>query len=274
MIYKRPESIKIKEDEYLTKYGSQEVAKKSLYNIGAGSWEHPYWTNLDLPAQTEAYAAIQAPCVAVDLVKDSILPIDTDVVDIFYCSHVIEHLPEFAVQNMFNEAYRCLAKGGCIRIVTGPCSDYDWMALQRGDEDWWFWMNDSDFIESVQGDLPPLKIEDRWLHHIATPRSIYSKAQCDKKYNSEEMKALILKYSNDPESLFDLLTKTLEFNISSPDNHISWWNFSKLERFLNQAGFKTVVRSAFGKSTTKFMRDLSFFDQTYPQISVYVEGIK
>jgi hypothetical protein len=48
----------------------------------------------------------------------------------------------------------------------------------------------------------------------------------------------------------------------------------KLQTFLRNAGFKLIVKSAFGKSTSKFMRDLSYFDQTYPQISVYVEAIK
>jgi hypothetical protein len=274
MIYKRPASINITEAKYLEKYASREEGKKKLYNIGAGTWEHPFWSNLDLPAQTEAYAAVQAPCIPIDLVKDKELPIISDSVDHFYCSHVIEHLPESTVQKMFNESYRCLVKGGCLRIVTGPCADFDWGALHRGDVNWWFWMDDADFIESVQRDLPPFTIQDRWLHHIATPRSIYSQTECDKKYDSQELINLIEKYKEDPESLFDLLTNTLEFDIKSPDNHISWWNFKKLKKFLDHAGFKTIIKSAFGKSTSLYMRDLGHFDQTYPQISVYVEAIK
>jgi hypothetical protein len=274
MIYKRPDSISISDEKYIEKYGNIKNAKGKLFNIGAGSWEHKFWSNLDLPAQTEAYAAIQAPCISVDLVKDEKLPIDSNSVDLFYCSHVIEHLPEKDVQKMFNEAYRCLTKGGCIRIVTGPTAELDLDALKRGDTDWWFWMDDNDFIQSLDKELPKMEIYDRWLHHIATPRSIYSNSICDKKYNAKEIRELIEANIDNPEKLFDLLTKEIPFNINSPENHISWWHFEKLKMYFENAGFSTIVKSAFGKSTSKFMRDLAYFDQTYPQISVYVEAIK
>lgn len=274
MIYKRPDSIVVADEKYIEKYKSVEAAKNKLYNIGAGSWEHLFWTNLDLPAQTEAYAAIQAPCIPVDLVKDETLPIETSSVDLFYCSHVIEHLPEKDVQKMFNEAYRCLDEGGCIRIVTGPTAEFDLDALIRNDQDWWFWMDDDDFIASLDKSLPPMTIYDRWLHHIATPRSVYSQTPCDRKFSSSEIKKFIVDNISFPEKIFDFFTKDLPFDINAPENHISWWNFDKLKIFLQNAGFKVIVKSAFGKSTSKFMRDLSYFDQTYPQISVYVEAIK
>src|SRR5437870_171228 len=86
-IYQRPHSVEIPEQEYLDRYGSPEEAKRRHYNIGAGSWVHPYWTNIDLPAQTPAFAAIQAPCIKHDLVASATLPLETASVDSFYCSH-------------------------------------------------------------------------------------------------------------------------------------------------------------------------------------------
>ena len=273
-IYQRPHSIEVSESDYLNTYSSTEEAKSRLFNIGSGSWSHPCWTNVDLPPQSEAFAAIQAPCIHHDLVAESALPLPSDSVDAFYCSHVVEHIPESAVFNFMRESFRCLRKGGVLRIVTGPCADLDWYAMLRNDFDWWFWMNEEDFAKTVERDHPPMTIYDRWLYHVATPRSTYSKTPSDKKFNASELRELVAQHRDNPEPLLDMLTQPLPFNYDSPGNHISWWNFAKLERFLRRAGFTTVFRSGYGQSTTRFMRDLRYFDQSYPQISVSVEAIK
>ncbi|HXG69637.1 MAG TPA: methyltransferase domain-containing protein [Gemmatimonadaceae bacterium] len=272
-IYQRPHSIEVAEADYLRIYASADEARSRLFNVGSGTWSHPFWTNLDLPAQTPAFAAIQAPCIHHDLVAESELPLQAGSADIFYCSHVVEHIPESAVQNFMGEAYRCLAKDGCLRIVTGPCADLDWRALIRGDWNWWFWMNAPDFLPALKGDLPPMTIYDRWLYHLATPRSPFSPTPCDDKIESARLESMVSAHLKDKEPLLDMLTN-LPFDYGSPGNHISWWNYSKLERFLWEAGFTTVYRSGYGQSRSPLMRDLRSFDQSYPQISVSVEAVK
>lgn len=274
MIYSRPHSIQIPIDHYINEYANQDAAKACLYNIGAGTWVHPCWSNLDLPAQTPAFAAIQAPFIPHDLVNQTELPIPTQSADAFYCSHVVEHLPEFAVVNLMKEAFRCLKNGGVFRIVTGPCADLDWQALLRSDKNWWFWNDSIDFKESIEKDKGPMTIYDRWLYHIATARSLYSDSPCDKKYSSVEIAELVSTHKSKPQVLWDLLTKSLNFNKSSPGDHMSWWNFEKLSAHLIESGFTNVRRSAYGQSHLFWMRDLEYFDQTYPQISVYLEATK
>ena len=229
---------------------------------------------MDLPAQTPEFAAIQAPCLHHDLVAQSRLPLDPGSVDAFYCSHVVEHLPESAVRNLMAEAFRCLDAGGRFRIVTGPCADLDWQALQRADRDWWFWMNEPDFAARVERGRPAMTVHDRWLHHLATPRSVYSDTPCDAKFDSAALSRLVTEYASDPRPLLDRLTGGLAFNYAAPGDHISWWNYEKLERILREAGFTSIFRSAYGQSTSPLMRDLRYFDQTYPQISVYAEAIR
>ena len=46
------------------------------------------------------------------------------------------------------------------------------------------------------------------------------------------------------------------------------------KQYLSEAGFSVIYRSGYGQSRLWWMRDLRYFDQTYPQISVYVEAIK
>jgi hypothetical protein len=274
VIYKRPKSIVVPVDQYISEYGSEDAAKMRFFNIGSGTWTHPCWSNLDLPAQTPEFAAIQAPCIHHDLVNQSELPIATNSAHAFYCSHVVEHLPEHAVVNLMKEAFRCLEKGGVFRIVTGPCADLDWQALLRSDKHWWFWNDDINFKESVEKDKGPMTVYDRWLYHMATPRSFHSRTPCDKKYSSAEIAALVSAHESNPQGLWNLLTNSLEFNKSSPGDHLSWWNHDKLSANLFKVGFTNVRRSGYGQSHLLWMRDLRYFDQTYPQVSVYVEATK
>lgn len=274
MVYNRPISVEISDDEYLTLYGTVAKAKQRLYNIGAGTWSHAYWTNIDLPAQTEEFAAIQAPCVPHDLIAQSDFPIPTETVDAFYCSHVVEHLPDNIVLNMMKEAFRCLDKGGVFRITTGPCADLDWNALLRNDENWWFWFKDADSSKAGKKNMGLMSIYDQWLYSVATPRSPWSETECQKKYCTDEVKKLVEANKANPRTLLDTLTQSLEFDYSSPGNHISWWNSSKLHELLSLAGFRNIYRSGYGQSASVLMRDLRYFDQTYPQISVYVEAVK
>lgn len=274
MIYKRPDSIVISVDQYISEYGNEDAAKKRFFNIGSGTWMHPCWSNLDLPAQTPEFAAIQAPCIHHDLVNESKLPIPSNSAHALYCSHVVEHLPDHAVMNLLEEAFRCLEKGGVFRIVTGPCADLDWQALLRSDKDWWFWNDDIEFKESVEKDKEPMSVYDRWLYHMATPRSLYSRTPCIKKYSSAEIAGLVSAHESKPQDLWNLLTNSLEFNNCSPGDHLSWWNYDKLSANLLKAGFADVRRSGYGQSHMFWMRDLRYFDQTYPQISVYVEVTK
>lgn len=270
MIYNRPESVIIDIEQYISRYGSIEQARSSHFNIGAGVWEHPCWTNLDLPAQTKEFQKIQAPCMHHDLVNNSNLPIQSKSVDAFYCSHVVEHIPESAVLNMMKESFRCLNEGGFLRISTGPCSDLDWAALMRKDEQWWFW--DENF--NLEDATHPMTIYDRWLYEVATPKSPYSKTKCDKKYTSHEIETLVKKHKESPELLLDIVTDSIQFNPSSAGDHITWWNYDKLRDYLLEAGFKNIYKSGYGQSSSPQMRDLTYFDQTYPQISVYVEAVK
>jgi SAM-dependent methyltransferase len=273
-IYNRPESVEVGPEAYRELFGSDEAARARLFNIGAGQWTHPGWTNLDLPPQSEAYARIQSPCVFHDLVAERELPIPSDTAAALYCSHVVEHLPQDVVQNLMAEAHRCLRPGGVFRIVTGPCADQDWNALWRGDRSWWFWMDQPDFVNTIQGDPAAMTVHDRWLHHLATPRSPYSRTPSDRKFTSDELSRLAGEYREDPRPVLDLLTRGIPFSYKSPGDHISWWNYTKLAECLGAAGFRTITRSAYGQSTTLIMRDMRYFDRTYPQISVYVEGIK
>ncbi len=273
MIYKRPHSIELKTIDYEKHFGSLAAAKKSCFNIGAGDWSHNAWTNIDLPPQSEAYAKIQKPCIHHNLVKEKQLPIKPCTAELIYTSHVIEHIPSSNVFDLFLSAYNCLKPGGILRVTTGPDADEDYLALARSDKEWWYFYDPCDFSEELSK-FGEMTSETMWLFHLATPRSYYSTTPCQTKYNHDDIKALIIENQSNPDKLRDFLTEGLEFNANSPGDHLSWWNFTKTKSYLRKAGFKSIHESAYGKSASVFMRDLNYFDTTYPHVSLYVEAQK
>lgn len=273
MIYKRHHSIDLPIEKYEQHFGSIAEARKRCFNIGAGTWQHDAWSNIDLPAQSEEFAKIQAPCIHHNLVENKELPIQAGSAELIYTSHVIEHLPDQNVQDLFKSARGSLKEGGILRVVTGPDADTDLAAVTRHDNDWWYFYGDDDFQETKRKN-GPLDIYDKWLLHVATPRSIYSETPCQRKYTAAEVKELLENGDKNPVQVWDMLTGELSFNVEYPGDHLSWWNGQKLIETLLEAGFSVAEKSAYGQSRSKFMRDLAWFDSTYPQISLYVEAIK
>lgn len=273
MIYKRHHSIEVTLQDYIEHFGSLLNAKKFCFNIGAGTWQHDAWTNIDLPPQSDEFAKIQAPCIFHDLVQGNDLPILDNSAELIYTSHVIEHLPDAHANRLFVSAHKAMKQGGIFRVVTGPDADTDYAALLRKDKNWWYFYDDADYSSEII-DHGPISLTDKWLLHFATPRSIYSKTPCGRKYSAMEVDALIEKYRSDSVMLRNIFTEELEFNLYHPGDHLSWWSAEKLIQQLLKAGFGIVEKSAYGQSRSNFMRDLSHFDTTYPQISLYVEAVK
>lgn len=273
MVYKRHHSVEVKLEEYEAHFGSVAEAQERCFNIGAGTWQHKAWTNIDLRPQSEAFAQIQAPCIYHNLVESEDLPIEAGSAELVYTSHVIEHLPDANVDRMFSSVYKSLEKGGVFRVVTGPDADSDYAALKRQDKYWWYFYSDSDFAEAI-AQRGPMSLTDKWLFHVATPRSMYSKTPCEKKYSAAETEALMRQYPTNPDKVRQILTEGLVFNIQYSGDHLSWWNGDKLIQRLKAAGFGNVKKSGYGQSHSHFMRDMTWFDLTYPHISVYVEATK
>lgn len=273
MIYKRHQSMETSHQDYVIRFGSISNAKQRCFNVGAGTWQHESWTNIDLPPQSEEFAKIQAPCIYHNLVQTEDLPIAPDSADLIYTSHVIEHLPDIHANRLFASAYKSLKRDGIFRVITGPDADTDLAALLRHDSSWWYFYSDEDYASGVT-QHGPMSLTDKWLLHVATPRSLYSSTPCKRKFRADEIDALIDVYSSDPDRARDTLTEGLEFNLAYPGDHLSWWNAEKLIRQLCVAGFGVVEKSAYGQSRSCLMRDLRWFDTTYPQISLYVEAVK
>lgn len=261
-------------DVYQNLYNKNILDKRPFYNIGAGSFYHPYWTNIDYISPW--YKGVQKNVVHYDLMSCSPLPIESNSALILYTSHTIEHVSEEAVKNLFKEAYRALQVGGVFRVTTGPDAETDFNALIRNDSHWFYW-NDSynskgSYEHIFHHPARSIALEEQWLHHFASQLCPNDKSQSEVKYSSAEIKKII--NSLGFEGALNFFTKQCTFNPDRPGNHITWWTHEKIINFLQEAGFKTIYRSGFSQSVSPLMRRSPLFDSTHPQISIYVEAIR
>src|SRR4051794_38468225 len=103
--------------DYVRWYGEETVLQRRFYNVGAGKFRHPLWTNVDHPS--EWYGPQQAAGqIEYDLEADKPLPIATGSAAIVYTSHTIEHITDVAAAQLFREARRVLRPGGVFRATT------------------------------------------------------------------------------------------------------------------------------------------------------------
>jgi predicted SAM-dependent methyltransferase len=98
--------------------------------LGPGQSNHlSGWYNVD----ANIFSAKTRPEVWADL-RDP-LPFRDESVDVFYSHHVIEHLPDSLLPKHMGEMFRCLKKGGRIRIG-GPNGDNAVRKFLEGDTAW------------------------------------------------------------------------------------------------------------------------------------------
>lgn len=259
---------------YRKNYQRESLEEKRLYNVGSGNFYHPFWSNLDYVS--DWYKSVQKNVTHIDLMEKKPLPIADSSAEIFYTSHTIEHIKDDAVENLFKEVYRALKPGGFFRVTTGPDADTDYEALMRRDEDWFFWNKwyekPGTYEQTYHKPATSVPLEERWLHHVASQLAPNDKSPSSLKINSEKIKELLSKKTK--EEALDYFTSLCEFQSARPGNHISWWNYEKIKNYLKNAGFKNVYKSGYGQSFCPVLRNTQYFDNTHPQISVYVEAVK
>lgn len=256
-------------------FNQQSIANKRFYNIGAGDFYHPYWTNVDYA--TDHYAgAQQKPFINFNLMEIKPLPLESDSAEVVYTSHTIEHINDEAVQNLLNEAYRILKPGGCIRLTTPDAERLYW-GYQQQDIEYWIWRH----VYSQPGTwekiytlpLNQASIHQLIVHYVASQVSAISvDKNAKRKFQDEEIIKVFKE--NSMNDAFDIFTKQCEFNPLHPGSHMNWWTYEKARSFLLKAGFNTCFKSSYGQSFCPPLRETSLFDNTHPSISLYVEAFK
>jgi len=229
-------------------------------NLGAGSFFHPYWHNVDMP--NDFYAKDQLNLHIVhDFTKFESFQIESDSVEVFYTSHVIEHLPNEAIEHLFSEVHRCLVPGGLFRVT---CPDMGLQYKAYSCRDGAFWMQPSPWGTVTDS------LEIRFLEHFAT-------ILCDKKYgiDADGFKE-VFQSSKSLEEFFTYFYKMIpkDANSNFPEGHCNWFTKDKVVNLMKNVGFSSVYDSGYLQSMNAKLRDACLFDSTCPELSLYVESVK
>ena len=244
---------------------------KRFYNIGAGSFSHPYWTNLD--HGSEWYKNSQKNAfVEYDLMSLEPFPLESSTAEIIYSSHTIEHVNDEAIRNMFQESYRILKPGGCIRI-TAPDAWLIFQAYKNNDIGFFYWRNFPHRPKLHTIPLQQASIHQLFLHRFASQLcEIDTDFTVNKKFSDIEIRNFFADCFD--VSSLDHFTKMCVFNPDRPGSHINWWTREKVVDFLKEAGFQYIYISGWGQSLFAPLRETTLFDSTHPKISLYVEAVK
>ena len=250
-------------------------------NIGAGDFYYPNWINVDNPSK---FYNSQNLKVEWDIESITPLPFENDSVDLFYTSHVIEHVSDKSILNMFKECYDKLKSGGGIRIT---CPDIDILYnAYKNEKGLKYFFTIRDYQNKFQVSINeyyklPLMIQKAkyisyqqlFLWSFARQRSIYHNMAIDP-LTDDDVDELFDKY--ELEYALDMCTKKCDFVIQKhrPEEHINWWNINKVSSYLLNAGFKIIIPSHQHESVFPELRDNVHFDITKPISSLYVEAIK
>ena len=253
----------------------ESLQKRNFFNIGAGSFQHPYWTNVDYA--TNYYREIQhSPIINYNLMELKPLPIESNVAELVYSSHTIEHVSDEAILNLLKESYRILKSGGGIRLTTDDAA-LNFKAYKRKDIKFYYWIDwhsqPGTWEKNFKIPLSSASIHQVFLNIFASQLcEINMDDSPSKKYSDPEIIEIFSKYSF--VDALDYFTKQCKFNPDHPGNHINWWTDDKLISFLHKAGFSETYRSGYGQSLFPPLWNTNFFDNTHPKISLYIEAIK
>ena len=266
---------------YFKLYDRRVVINKHFFNIGAGAFYHPAWTNVDFNSdwyninKQKTESGIQF-----DLMSLQQLPIETNTAEVVYSSHTIEHITNEAAQNLFSESYRILKKGGYFRI-SAPDIDLSYRAYVENDRHFFSWIdNYSKDLEikriNLAKPMDQASLPQIFLHHFATSVStlITPESGAPKRISDEELKNLFSHRSVEDVLNYCVKLCPVEIQKKFPGNHINWWNKQKILSMLKVAGFKNTYISGYGQSCCPILRDIRYFDTTHPAISLYIEAKK
>ena len=260
-------------------YTDDSLKNKRFYNIGAGSFYHPMWTNVDFFSDWYAVNKEQISSgIQYDLLSLQPLPIENSSAEVIYTSHTIEHITDQAAQNVFNESYRVLKTGGIFRATT-PNIDLEYRAYKDNDRNYFYWIEHYSIEKNwrrakYNQPLNSASIAQVFLAHFASSVSTLHSDGSAYRIDDTELATLFATLPYEDALNFCTSKCELEVQKRNPGNHINWWNFSKLSTMLRAAGFKHIYLSAYGQSHCPVLRDLALFDNTHPKISLYVEAVK
>jgi len=237
-------------------FKQEEILHKKFVNLGSGIFHHPHWTCVDIGYDNDNMYPNGFPKDYINLNFNDTnmqLPFANDSISIFYSSHCIEHLANEAIKNLLEESFRCLKKGGLIRIT---CPDIN-LALNAIENNNKYFFDPNN---TTKKNILELFFSD-WVDPICKRYMDYDFLQ--KNINNNNLRTdKFLDELFEPKEKRDL------------NGHINYLHENKLFEFLKNAGYKKIYGSRYQQSISPVFLDGNYFEKNYQNMSLYVEAIK
>ena len=262
---------------YAKLFPASSLARRAFYNLGAGNWRHPYWTNVDYAS---AYYNYDQALIDIhwDIASGEPLAVESESAELVYSSHTVEHLTNAHVDHMLSEAHRILKPGGVCRVTT-PNAELIYWAYRRHDAEFnrhygydYSFGDDRPFNFSVER-MPIWMVNEIATQLVQGVGDDFRGAQLMEQVDTIER---IFSEHKTMEGAFDHFTGMIDFGLhrEAPGNHINWWTNDKMVTAIKRSGFSHAVLSVAGGSLSPVMRNRGHFDIVDATYSIFVEGIK
>jgi predicted SAM-dependent methyltransferase len=264
---------------YCRLYPSASITGKKFYNIGAGGFRHPFWTNVDM--SNEHYDRLFEAGrfdIAHDLLRREPIPVPENSAELIYTSHTIEHIDDISVKFLLSDCYRMLRPGGVLRIVS-PDINLIYRAWQSGDRDFFYWdndpgQNDNPEAACLKRPLRQATLSQLFLLEFAASVAEISLEGAQERINDEQLNKLFGELPFEDALNYCSSRCPMELQKKYPALHINWFHEKKLKTLLSEAGFSIIYRSGYLQSAAPVMRQRQVFDTTNPEYSLYMEAIR
>lgn len=265
-------------DLYRTLYDEQALRERRFYNVGAGGFRHPAWTNVDKVTDYYRSAQGQQADMDWDLLDHKPLPIESGKAEALYTGHTIEHVTDSAAENLLREAHRVLRPGGWLR-VSCPDIALAYRAMRDGDRHFFWWIDLYSRPREMERahigrPMDQASLEQVFLYYFASSLSILHKDGAADRVDDAELERLFSELGFEGALNHCVERCPMEIQQRYPHNHINWWTREKLSSAMRSAGFEDIHVSGFGQSRCPPMRNTSLFDKTHVSSSLYVEARK
>ncbi len=264
-------------EAYSKIFPQESLNRKAFYNIGAGKFRHPFWTNVEKKTDWYEDSFVDSDHLEYDLLSLTKLPVEDNSAEIVYSSHTVEHITDAAAQNMFNEAYRILKPGGILRFST-PNMDLVHRAYKDKDRDFFYWIEHlsipGEYEKACSKPLDQASLQQIFLYYFASQATELHPGSTLPKMSDEEIDRIFSEMEYEKALNYCTSQYSEEIHKKYPGPHVNWWNFDKASRMLSKAGFQKIYKSGYGQSFCPILRNVYLFDNTHPKVSLYVETIK
>ncbi|MEX1071954.1 MAG: class I SAM-dependent methyltransferase [Anaerolineales bacterium] len=259
---------------YIEWFGEEAVGERRFYNLGAeAGFTHPAWTVINHPSEHYGrdYMDIQW-----DLMSGAPLPIEDGKAKVIFSRYTLEHVTDAAVSHFLSEARRVLAKGGFLRLIV-PDIDLYYAAYRMKDADFFYRPkqdNESYPNRKYLSNPNQASFEQRFLWNFASSATILHPDPAANPISDQEFQRVFSELGYADALNFCTAKASIEIQRRYPENHINWFNATKVKRMLTEAGFEQTYRSGYGQSHCPVLRDVALLEARQPEVGLFFEAVR